>query len=682
MLSRSNRRLTLVARQINIHRTNSGNILPLRKGLCWLIDPLTLADSTKEINTSKRLAALRAQMAKHEVAVYVIPLADQHQLEYTAPIDKKRSFISGFSGSAGTAVVTRDILLLNDEPEGLAALQTDGRYFNQAANELDFNWRLLRQGAKGEPLWQQWAADQAVQLAQDSGKVAFIGIDPRLLSFPQYKSFAKTIEESVTKACGKNPVCVEIKAVLPNLVDEIWTDFETLPPALTDPISELSQEYAGTDVATKLAQVSEKVFSDSVCGFVVSALDEIAWLLNLRGSDIEFNPVFFAFMVLTKDAAHTLYVDQAKLSQKALEHLSQNNVSVKPYQEFYAGLEAFSKECSVYSNKIALTECVNWEVIRTIKCDYTQIKSPVAALKAIKNTTEIEGTKKAQIKDGRALVKFFSWLEQQLVVKDELIDEVVADDKLTEFRKMEEEFVGLSFDTISSTGANAAIIHYKPSKATCATINPNKIYLCDSGLQFLSGTTDITRTIHFGSPSTEERRNYTLVLKGMIALAEAQFPEGTPGCLIDVLARQFLWQEGLDYGHGTGHGIGAYLNVHEGPIGISNRVSPRLTPLEPGNYLLNEPGFYKDGDYGIRIENDMFVVDTGRNYNGKSFYKFETVSLVPYCRSLIDVSLLLLREIEWLNSYHKKVWDTLSPSFGEKDLTYKWLKRETAPFRK
>lgn len=676
LLSRNNRRLVRFAKQIQLGRLGSQPSLPLRKGLCWLVDPLTLFHDNKEINTSLRLAALRKQMAEHDLAVYVVPLEDQHQLEYTAPADKRRSFISGFSGLAGVAVITRDISSLNDEPDGLAALLTDGRYFNQALNELDFNWRLLKQGQKGEPTWQEWAVEQAAQMAKDSGKPAHIGIDPRNITYVAYQLLAKLAAEKSPKDAP-----VDVVPVLPNLIDEIWEEFEELPVPITAAITTWDIKYAGQLVADKLDAVAKKVFSDSVTALAVTALDDIAWVLNLRGLDIEFNPVFFSFLLITKDQT-ILFVDEPRLSDDAKTQLKENNIVLKPYALFYSQTHELSESLKEHHHKFAVLTAANWELVRQLECEFSQIPSPIEALKAVKNATEIAGAKLAQVKDGRAIIRLFAWLENEVIKKQEMIDEVTADEKLTEFRKQEPGWVGQLFDTISATGANAAVIHYKPVKGGCTTINPCKLYLCDTGSQFVEGTTDITRTIHFDQPLTEEIVNYTLVLKGMVSLARLKFPEGVLGCQIDAMARQFLWQQGLDYGHGTGHGIGAYLNVHEGPVGIAARVPSKAVPLAPGNYLSNEPGFYKDGEYGIRIENDMFVVQSDEVYNSKQFLKFETVSLVPYCRRLIDVSLLTEEELTWLNNYHKQCWDTFADSFGRDSLELKWLKRETAPLKK
>ena len=297
----------------------------------------------------------------------------------------------------------------------------------------------------------------------------------------------------------------------------------------------------------------------------------------------------------------------------------------------------------------------------------------------MKNETELKGAHIAHLKDGRALVKFFAWLEDQIITKLELIDEVEADDQLTRFRLLEDNFVGLSFDTISATGSNGAIIHYKPVKGYCKTIDPSKLYLNDSGSQFFEGTTDTTRTLHFGTPTATEIKHYTLVLKGHVSLGKLKFPENTTGSLIDSVARQYLWDNGLDYGHGTAHGVGSFLNVHEGPIGIGPRPTAAKNALKPGHLISNEPGYYEEGEYGIRIENVMYVKDGDLLYNGKKFLEFETVTRVPYCRKLINVGMLSVEEKEWINKYHKTIWDEMSPSLDANSLEFKWLKRETRP---
>ncbi|CAI5756804.1 unnamed protein product [Candida verbasci] len=683
LLSRSNRKSALFAKKINLQRFNSGSNIhsgdSSRKGSVFTLNPSLCLPETKEINTSKRLKSLRKKMNEYDLGIYIVPSEDQHQSEYVSPIDQKREFISGFSGSAGVAIITRELNNIQDD-SGTAALSTDGRYFTQAINELDFNWILLKQGAKDEPTWEEWTINQAVQLSLDSGKTVNIGVDPKVLSFTLYQEFQNIIEKSKTTHPKAK---MELKPITENLIDSIWEKFETLPPSSLGEIKKLDISFTGKTIKEKLGEVGEKIYEkdSNVEGLVVTSLDQIAWLLNLRGSDIEFNPVFYSFMILSKNK-NILFIGDNRLSDSIVKELEDNGISIENYSNFYSHLSTISKQFSSNDKKFLISDNTNWEVVRNLNCQYDKKLSPIELLKSEKNAVELEGAKLAHLKDGKALIKFFAWLEEELINKQELIDEVKADDKLTEFRKQEDNFVGLSFDTISASGGNGAIIHYKPTKTACSVINPTKIYLNDSGSQFLEGTTDTTRTVHLDKPTKEEIKNYTLVLKGNIALATLKFPEGTTGNSIDSIARQFLWSYGLDYGHGTGHGVGAYLNVHEGPMGISPRPNSAINPLKIGNLLSNEPGYYEEGKYGIRIENVMFVKPSNYTYNGKQFLEFETITKVPFCKKLINVNLLTDLEIEWINNYHKSIWNDFSHTFDKNSFTYKWLKRETDPLHK
>lgn len=681
LLSRNNRRSSLLAKQVNIKK--NGSYSPrggLRKGSVFTIDAASLCvPDAKEVNTSKRLEKLRLLMSEYNLGVYIVPSEDQHQSEYVSAVDQKRSFISGFQGSAGVAIVTRDVMCMNDVPEGTAALSTDGRYFNQATNELDFNWTLLKQGTKNEPTWQEWSINQAIQLSLDSGTKINIGVDPKLITYQLYESFNKVVKEKL--ALSKNSKAeVELVAIKDNLIDAMWNDFEDVPPAPSGIIKVLDSKYTGQDIKDKITNVVDVVNKHNCSGLVVSALDEVAWLLNLRGGDIEYNPVFYGYLIITNNNQVTLFADNHRFDTKVQTSMRENNINVEPYANFWDKLTAYAKELNMANKKLLVPKSASWDIIRALKCSFEQpARSPIEDLKSIKNDTELNGARSAHLKDGRALCKFFSWLENELVNKHELIDELAADAKLTEFRQQEKNFVGLSFATISATGANGAVIHYKPIKGECAVINPEKIYLNDSGSQFLEGTTDVTRTIHFGHPSKEQIKNYTLVLKGNIALGNLKFPENTTGSMIDAIARQHLWSHGLDYGHGTAHGVGAFLNVHEGPIGIGPRPNAATSYLKPGHLLSNEPGFYKDGEYGIRIENVMYVKDSGLSYNDKSFLLFETLTRVPFCRRLIDVAALSIEEKKWINHYHKTIWDELSGSYTKNSIEFNWLKRETFP---
>lgn len=678
-MSRTNRRSSIMAKRI-LKRNLSGSTSPngSRKGSVFTLDAASLClPENKEVNTCQRLQALREQMAEHDLGVYIVPSEDQHQSEYVSPRDQRRSFISGFSGSAGVAIITRDVMCMNEVPEGLAAVSTDGRYFNQASNELDFNWTLLKQGVPGVLTWHEWAARQAAQLSLDSGSLIKIGVDPKLVSFLMYERIKTAVQTELDAHPKAQVLLVPVKT---NLIDAIWSQFEEYPEEHDTIIKTLSIKYTGEEVLDKIARVASIIESKNAHGLVVSALDEIAWLLNLRGSDIEFNPVFYSYAIVTKEKKVILFANNNKFNTDVSLFLESNNVEVKPYDAFFTDLITTSLEFKLANKKMIVnTGSSSWEIIRLIECPYVSVNpSLIEDLKSIKNKVELEGAQRAHLKDGRALIKFFAWLENELTVNNELIDEVEADQQLSMFRREEDDFVGLSFDTISATGGNGAVIHYKPTKGACSTIDPSKIYLNDSGSQFLDGTTDTTRTVHFGLPKPEEVRNYTLVLKGNIALGNLKFPENTTGNQIDSIARQFLWLYGLDYGHGTSHGIGAFLNVHEGPVGIGPRANS-ANPLKPGHLISNEPGYYEDGEYGIRIENVMYVKETGQIYGGKKFLEFETVTRVPFCRRLIDVALLSTEERAWVNKYHKTIWEELSGSFTKHSWELTWLKRETAP---
>ncbi|KAL7627125.1 hypothetical protein AAE478_003901 [Parahypoxylon ruwenzoriense] len=618
------------------------------------------------VDTTARLAELRKLMGENNVDVYIIPSEDSHSSEYIAPCDARRAFISGFTGSAGCAVVTHD----------KAALATDGRYFNQASKQLDENWSLLKQGLQDVPTWQEWSADQAA-----GGKV--VAVDPTLLT----SSTAKKLAEKIKKGGGKDLVPVE-----ENLVDKVWG--ADRPSRPNEPIIVLGETFSGKDVKTKLADLRKELEKKKSLGFVVSMLDEIAWLFNLRGNDIPYNPVFFSYAIVTADDA-TLYIDSSKLSSESQSYLVENGVAIKPYEDIFGDASALGKAAEAAkadsptsesngSKKFLISNRASWALKRALGGEdlVDEIRSPVGDSKAVKNETELEGMRACHIRDGAALIEYFAWLEDQLVAKKATIDEVEAADKLEALRAKQKDFVGLSFPTISSTGPNAAVIHYKPERGSCSIIDPNAVYLCDSGAQYLDGTTDTTRTLHFGEPTEAEIEAYTLVLKGNIALDKAIFPKGTTGFALDSLARQHLWQQGLDYRHGTGHGVGSYLNVHEGPIGIGTRVQYSEVSLSPGNVISDEPGYYEDGSFGIRIENIIMVkeVQTKHKFGDKPYLGFEHVTMVPYCRKLIDSSLLTDGEKAWLDDYNADIWNKTKGYFENDKLTTAWLQRETQPF--
>lgn len=620
------------------------------------------AAEMKSVDTTARLAELRFLMKARNIDVYVVPTEDAHASEYIAPCDARREYICGFSGSAGTAIVTLES----------AALATDGRYFSQAATQLDKNWELLKQGQPDVPTWQGWTVSHVA-----GGKT--VGVDPSLLSSSQARDLGEKIKENGGK---------ELVAVSENLVDLVWGRHRPARPS--NPVVFLEQQYTGKDTQTKLKELRAELEKQKLSAFVVSALDEIAWLFNLRGSDIPYNPVFFSYAVVTADSA-TLYIDASVLSDQCHSYLVENKVDIKPYGSIFDDSRALAQTVSVNGDagkekpkKLAISKKTSWALKLALGGDSAveEVKSPICDSKAIKNETELEGMRQCHIRDGAAITEYFAWLEDQLVGQRAVLDEVQGATKLFEIRSKRANFVGNSFNTISASGANGAIIHYGPEEDSCAKIDPNAVYLCDSGAQYLDGTTDTTRTLHFGTPTDAQKNSYTLVLKGHIALDQAIFPRGTTGFSLDSLARQFLWQEGLDYRHGTGHGVGSYLNVHEGPIGIGTRKHYAEVALAAGNVTSIEPGFYEDGSYGIRLENIAIVreVKTKNQFGDKPYLGFEHVTMVPFCRRLIEPSLLTAKEKKWLNDYHTKVWENTSGHFKDDPLTTAWLKRETQTF--
>ncbi|KAI9826907.1 MAG: hypothetical protein M1832_005846 [Thelocarpon impressellum] len=632
------------------------------------------------VNTTKRLGHLRELMKAKNVDLYIVPSEDSHQSEYIAPCDGRREFISGFSGSAGCAVVTAD----------KAALATDGRYFNQAQKQLDSNWTLLKQGMQDVLTWQEWTAEES-----KGGKT--VGVDPTLITAPD----ARKLAEKIKKHGGVNLVAVD-----GNLVDQVWG--MTRPARPREEVKVLGVEYAGKKFGEKLEDLRKELEKKQRAGFVVGMLDEIAWLFNLRGNDIPYNPVFFSYAIVTPTKA-TLYVDSSKVTDSVRSHLD-GAVELQPYEAIMGDVEAlaqsvFGGEASVdvasdesVATKFLISTKTSWALSKQLGGEdrVEEVKSPIADAKAIKNDTELAGMRACHVRDGAALIEYFAWLEEELLVKSSSVDEVEGADKLEHIRSKHDRFVGLSFDTISSTGANAAVIHYKPERGNCAIIDAKAVYLCDSGAQYLDGTTDTTRTLHFGEPTAMERKAYTLVLKGNMALDKAVFPKGTSGFALDALARQFLWEEGLDYRHGTGHG-----NVHEGPIGVGSRIQYAEVALAAGNVLSDEPGYYEDGSFGIRIESetlnnsllgkssplkalfaDMVLTreaKTTHQFGEKPYLSFEHVTMVPMCRALIDEDLLTVGERKWLDSYHAEVREKTRGFFEKDERSLKWLERETCP---
>lgn len=633
-------------------------------------------NESKNVNTTNRLIELRKAMYQYDntLVCYIVPSEDEHFNEYTSFADQRRSFISGFDGSNGVAIVTNNLSNLNVDthPEGKAMLSTDGRYYVQAARQLDYNWVLNKRGLQGEIDWQQFCINECLENFEvfnmnkkDKVIKMKIGVDPKLVSIKRYEQ----IRDKITKQGLDDKI--ELIAVENNLIDQIWPLFENPVERPCNQIEYLESKYAGKSFLEKRALIMEKLQTKKL---VITQLDEICWLLNLRGSDIVYNPVFYAYLII--DGDETMLFTNNTFEDYVIALLVQDGVQVQRYQRFWLQLQ---KMASSAEEKINVTQLCSWAVIRHLNSNYNTIESPVAYLKSIKNSCEISNAKLAQNKDAFALVQYFAWLEAEVGIKERLIDEYKGAMELEKIRNTLPHYKGPSFASISSSGSNGAIIHYLPVKDESRMIDPSKPYLIDAGAQFLEGTTDVTRTLVLKDniENLEElKRNYTLVLKGNLSLERMVFPKNTiTGDQLDILARQYLWAYGLDYEHGTGHGIGSYLNVHEGPIGIGP-VKVNDIKLAEGMLISNEPGYYKNGEYGIRIENDILVIQHPEHEDSLTF---ENITTVPYCRRLIDTSLLNKEEITQINKYHQKVWNTLSLKTNPLSITYKYLKRETAP---
>lgn len=622
---------------------------------------------------------------------YIIPSEDAHQSEYTAECDQRRAFISGFTGSMATAIVT-------DEK---AALWTDGRYYLQAEQEMDENWVLMKKGLAETPKEGTWLIDyfkentlsslpsntnspsNSTDLSTDANclgesgsngrgsKGCVVGADPLLLDRKLWQQLEKELNSA-----GHQLVAVEA-----NLIDLVWGDQR--PPRPANPITVLEDRWTGRSLSCKVEDVRVKLRQEDCCAIVLTALDDVAYLLNLRGEDIPYNPVFFSYVVVTLTDV-VLFVDKQKITPAVEQHLQQGSVTVQPYDQLLPYLEQFCRTLPP-GQLVWLPNRCSQAVARLVPANRLLGRcTPVALAKAIKNDTEIKGMEASHVRDGAAMCSFMSWLEVEAPKQTQT--EMSAADYLEQCRAKQEHYRGLSFETITSVGSNAAIVHYRTGPATNKTVTDKEVYLVDSGGHYSDGTTDVTRTLHFGTPSAAERDAFTRVLKGHIAMAAAVFPSKIKGNCLDSFARQFLWNVGLDYGHGTGHGVGMFLNVHEGPMGISWREYPDDPGLQEGMFVSDEPGYYKSGEFGIRIESIVRVVkaDTPHRHNNLDFLTFKPTTLVPIQAILIDKDLLTDQEISWLNSYHTSVLQEVGPLLlqqGEQ-LAYEWLKRETVPIKR
>ena len=592
---------------------------------------------------AEKIAALRESMKARNLAAYLIPSSDPHQSEYVAPHWESRKWLSGFTGSAGVLIVTMDH----------AGLWTDSRYFIQAEQELSGTpVQLHRLGPARGPEYIEWLGEQLP-------KGAILGMDGMLCSLNQNRSIAKILHHHGLEFENNH-----------DLIKEVWVD---RPPIPTAAIFELSPSFAGLNRTQKFAQIRQAMKSKKANYYLLSALDEIAWTFNLRGRDIAFNPVFIAYAVIGVNNVF-LFTDTQKISQNLKEKLNSEGVVVRDYLAITEFLKSLPTAANLLIDKSTTSIGLHQEIL---EANIIAEKSIVQDLKGKKNETEIKHIRHAMRYDGVALTKLYRWLEEALTANKTVTEADLAD-QLAAFRAKQPGYYGESFPAIVGYQANGAIVHYRPEHGPSATIQPRGLLLLDSGGQYESGTTDITRTTALGPVTDDQRLHYTLVLKGHLGLAMLHYPEGTKGYQIDALARQDLWKAHLNYGHGTGHGVGFFLNVHEGPQSISPTAGRGSVPLEVGMLTSNEPGFYLPNHYGIRIENLVLTVEAGTSAFG-TFLKFDTVTLFPIDLSLVKKELLTQEEIAWLNDYHQVVYTELSPLLNEEEVA--WLKMKCAPIK-
>lgn len=591
-------------------------------------------------NITERLDALRRQMKANGIYATVIPQIDPHQSEYLADHWQARRYLSGFTGSAGDLVVTLD----------KALLWTDSRYFIQAARQLEGSGIvLMKDGLAETPSIAQWLTDNV-----PSGQ--YVGIDGMLFSHTAYRNLAcKLAENKIEVITDFDPI------------DAVWTDRPSLPQ---DKIFIHELKYAGQSAADKLKAITDSLKSRRLDSMLVSALDEIAWTLNIRGTDVTCNPVATSFLFISPKGS-TLFIDPAKTDDATVAYLAEAGVKTAPYDSIIDFLSTIpQQEVLVDDNRTAERIC------SALGSNRHYGPSPIPMLKGCKNAIQVEGTRSAMERDGAALVKSFMEIERR-IADGVPTTEITVAEILQKNRSAQPLYFDLSFDTIAGYAAHGAIVHYSATEESNATLQPTGLLLIDSGAQYLDGTTDITRTIALGTPTAQEKSDFTLVMKGHIALGTAIFPEGTRGAQLDALARQFLWQHGLSYLHGTGHGVGHFLNVHEGPQSI--RLNENPTPLTPGMITSNEPGVYREGIHGIRCENLVLTVSAFTTEFGR-FLKFETLTLFPFDRNLFDLSMMTPAEIRWVNEYHATVYARLAPLLTTEE--QEWLRAKTLPLEK
>ena len=589
---------------------------------------------------SERIARLREELRREHLSAFIFPTSDPHNSEYTAEHWKGREWISGFNGSAGTAVVTLDN----------AALWTDSRYFIAAEEQLQgTEFQLMKLKVEGTPSIAEWLGRELKDAADKA-----VGIDGMVNSTNSIKELISDLrtQGGITLRTNFDPL------------ERIWQDRPAIPenPVVIHPL-----EYAGEPIREKLARIRKALREKHADGMLMAALDDIAWTLNLRGSDVHCSPVFVSYLLISTTEV-TLYINKVKLTPEVISYLQAEGVGVKPYNQVKQGLKDYFE----YNILLDGNE-VNYTLYKTVEREIVDASSPVPLMKAVKNEREVAGFRSAMLKDGIAMVKFLKWLKPAVEAGGQT--EMSVERKLTALKAEQPLFRGLSFDTIVGYEEHGAIVHYEATLETDATLHPKGLLLSDSGTQYQDGTTDVTRTIALGPLTEEQKRVYTLVLKGHIDLQLLHFPDGASGTQLDAIARRPLWQAGMNFLHGTGHGVGCYLNCHEGPHQIRMEWIPAR--LQAGMTVTDEPGVYLGGRFGVRIENTLLVVPAEETECGR-FLGFETLTLCPIETSPIIKELMTPEEIQWLNDYHTMVYERLSPYLNEDEKA--WLRKATASF--
>ncbi len=589
---------------------------------------------------NENLKVLRKLFSKHDISGYFIPRTDPHQSEYIARYWESVSWLTGFTGSAANVVITADF----------AGVWTDSRYFIQGERQLkNSSFELMKLRVPHTPQYIEW-------LVENFQEGQTLGVDGKLISRAGFKYLEKRLR--------KKNIHINTKV---DLINPSWNSRAPFPNKM---IFDHPVQYCGKSRAEKLIAVRQEMKTQGADGHIIAALDDIAWLLNIRGLDSDFTPFAISYLYLNQTKVY-LFIQVEKVPESVKELLRKDGVELLPYQDLDKFLYTLSEKTTLLLDPKRTSQWIHESVPE--HCKILEQENITTVLKSIKNKVEIENIKKVMLKDGIALTKFLIWLENNL--GKQRITEISAAEQLEAFRREQGDFISPSFSTIAGYKEHGAIVHYRATPETVFELKPEGLFLLDSGAQYLDGTTDITRTIALGPPTNQEKKDFTLVLKGHIQIARQRFPSGTKGYQLDILARQAMWQHGINFGHGTGHGVGFCLNVHEGPQSISSsgKGGPN-SAFVPGMLTSNEPGIYREGEYGIRTENLVLTVFDEETPFGE-FYGFETVTLCPIDRSLIDASLMTPEEISWLNAYHKNVYNLVSPHLdAEENL---WLMEKT-----